>query len=96
MTQLKIWQTRMQLNMPWGNELKLNRNLQDPLTSSQDIDPKGERTIGVLTKLDNLQASTDKKRVVEILENKTKPLKLGKNMILTFSLHIFRLRGINK
>ena len=40
-------------------------------------DVRGERTIGVLTKLDNLNSSTDKKRVVDILENQTKPLKLG-------------------
>ena len=44
----------------------------------KDFDPKGERTVGVLTKLDNLNSSTDKKRVSEILENKTKYLNLGK------------------
>eukprot|EP00092_Neocalanus_flemingeri_P026987 GFUD01029268.1.p1 GENE.GFUD01029268.1~~GFUD01029268.1.p1 ORF type:complete len:718 (-),score=188.67 GFUD01029268.1:332-2485(-) len=44
---------------------------------SKDVDPHGLRTIGVLTKIDNLNSSSDKMRVVEILENKTKPLKLG-------------------
>jgi len=44
---------------------------------SKKIDPEGNRTIGVLTKLDNLHSITDKKRVVDILENRTKPLKLG-------------------
>jgi len=44
---------------------------------SKDIDPHGLRTIGVLTKVDNLNSSSDKERVIKILENKTKPLKLG-------------------
>ena len=38
---------------------------------------KGERSIGVLTKLDNLHSTTDKKRVADVLDNKTKPLTLG-------------------
>ena len=42
-----------------------------------DIDPEGARTIGVLTKLDNLVATTDKERVARVLSNKTKPLKYG-------------------
>ena len=44
---------------------------------SRDVDPQGLRTIGVLTKIDNINSVTDKMRVVEILENRTKPLKLG-------------------
>ena len=44
---------------------------------SPDVDPEGDRTIGVLTKLDNLVSVTDRKRVADILMNKTKPLKLG-------------------
>ena len=42
-----------------------------------DIDPDGQRTVGVLTKLDNLSAITDKERVVKIIKNETKPLKMG-------------------
>ena len=49
-------------------------------------DPKGERTIGVLTKLDNIQSTTDRKRVLDILDNKTKPLKLGNNITLTINI----------
>ena len=44
---------------------------------SKEVDPQGLRTIGVLTKIDNINSASDKLRVVEILENKTKPLKLG-------------------
>jgi len=44
---------------------------------SKDVDPQGLRTIGVLTKIDNINSVTDKLRVVEILENRTKPLRLG-------------------
>ena len=41
------------------------------------VDPNGDRTIGVLTKLDNLHSGSDRRSVAEILQNKSKPLKLG-------------------
>ena len=44
---------------------------------SSDIDPHGRRTVGVLTKLDKLEAGSDTDRAIGILENKTKPLHLG-------------------
>ena len=43
----------------------------------EDVDPNGERTVCVLTKLDNLVANSDKDKVVKILQNQTKPLKFG-------------------
>lgn len=43
---------------------------------SPDIDPNGDRTMGVLTKLDSLTSASDRKNVSDILLNKTKPLKL--------------------
>ena len=43
----------------------------------EDVDPEGERTVGVLTKLDNVVASSDKDAVSRILKNQTKPLKYG-------------------
>ena len=43
----------------------------------EDIDPEGRRTIGVLTKLDNLIATTDKERIVKVIKNETKPLAMG-------------------
>ena len=43
----------------------------------EDVDPRGERTVGVLTKLDNLTAATERDRVVSVLKNQTKPLKYG-------------------
>lgn len=42
-----------------------------------DIDPEGRRTVGVLTKMDNLIATTDKERIVRIIKNQTKPLAKG-------------------
>ena len=44
---------------------------------SGDVDPEGKRTVGVLTKLDKLEEGSDTDRVIEILENRTKPLQLG-------------------
>ena len=41
---------------------------------AEDVDPRGEKTIGVLTKLDNLMADSDKMSVVRVLKNETKPL----------------------
>ena len=43
----------------------------------EDIDPDGDRTIGVLTKLDSLTSVSHRQSVAEILKNKTRPLKLG-------------------
>ena len=43
----------------------------------EDVDPNGERTVCVLTKLDNLVANSDKDKVVKILQNQTKALKFG-------------------
>ena len=44
---------------------------------SAAVDPEGKRTIGVLTKLDKLEEGSDTDRAIDILENRTKPLKLG-------------------
>ncbi|KAG8186534.1 hypothetical protein JTE90_023960 [Oedothorax gibbosus] len=46
----------------------------DALEIAKKVDPKRERTLGVLTKLDLMDAGTDAK---EVLENKTLPLKRG-------------------
>ncbi len=43
----------------------------------EDVDPKGERTIGVLTKLDKLEPGSDTRRVISYIGNETKPLALG-------------------
>ncbi len=42
-----------------------------------DVDPRGDRTIGVFTKLDRLEPGSDVARVTGYLENKTKKLALG-------------------
>ena len=42
-----------------------------------DVDPRGDRTIGVFTKLDKLEPGSDVARVTGYLENKTKKLALG-------------------
>ena len=70
----------MPLNMLLGmiRFVKCHHQIHQTCFFRKDFDPKGERTVGVLTKLDNLNSSTDKKRVSEILENKTKYLNLGK------------------
>ena len=49
----------------------------EALKHSLSVDPKGSRTLGVLTKLDKLEEGSDTDRVVAILQNQTKPLKLG-------------------
>lgn len=46
----------------------------DALKLAKEVDPQGIRTIGVLTKLDLMDAGTDAR---EILENKTLPLRRG-------------------
>jgi len=53
----------------------------------KNFDLKGERSIGVLTKLDNLHSTTDKKRVADVLDNKTKPLTLGYVGVVNRSQH---------
>ena len=59
---------------------------------SLEVDPEGNRTVGVLTKLDKLTSATDRKRVAEDLDNKNKPLKLGSrfNLKSKFKHKIFR------
>ncbi|EAY20860.1 Dynamin central region family protein [Trichomonas vaginalis G3] len=46
----------------------------DSLIAAREVDPNGDRTIGVLTKLDIMDAGTNAR---EILLNKVYPLKLG-------------------
>jgi len=46
----------------------------DALRMAKEVDPTGERTIGVVTKLDLMDEGTDAK---DILENKTYPLRRG-------------------
>ena len=46
----------------------------DSLKLAREVDPKGDRTIGVITKLDIMDRGTD---ALEMLEGKTYPLKLG-------------------
>ena len=58
-----------------GQDIGMSTALEIALRD--DVDPEGQRTVGVLTKLDNLFAKTDKDRVVKIIKNETKPLKKG-------------------
>ena len=51
--------------------------LKHALIAPHAVDPEGKRTIGVLTKLDKLEEGSDTDRAIDILENRTKPLKLG-------------------
>lgn len=46
----------------------------DALKLAESVDPKRERTIGVITKIDLMDEGTD---ALEILSNKTYPLELG-------------------
>uniref|UniRef100_A0A8C9VYA6 dynamin GTPase n=1 Tax=Scleropages formosus TaxID=113540 RepID=A0A8C9VYA6_SCLFO len=46
----------------------------DALKLAKDVDPQGERTIGVITKLDLMDEGTDAR---EVLENKLLPLRRG-------------------
>lgn len=46
----------------------------DGLQMARELDPKGIRTIGVITKIDLMDRGTDARR---ILENKEVPLRLG-------------------
>ena len=43
----------------------------------EDVDKEGNRTIGVLTKLDKVTANSDKMRISKVLNNETKYLKYG-------------------
>ena len=47
------------------------------LSMRDDVDPEGDRTIGVLTKIDQVTAAHEKQQLSEILSNKVKPLKHG-------------------
>ena len=58
-----------------GQDIGMSTALEIALRA--DVDPEGQRTVGVLTKIDNLIAKTDKDRVVKIINNETKPLKKG-------------------
>ncbi|EAY12248.1 Dynamin central region family protein [Trichomonas vaginalis G3] len=46
----------------------------DALRLARDVDPKGDRTVGVITKIDLMDAGTDCR---DVLENRVYPLKLG-------------------
>jgi dynamin 1-like protein len=46
----------------------------DSLKLAREVDPKGDRTIGVITKLDIMDRGTD---AMEMIQGKTYPLKLG-------------------
>jgi len=46
----------------------------DALKLARDVDPRGERTIGVVTKIDLMDEGTD---ALELLQGKIYPLKLG-------------------
>jgi GTP-binding protein EngB required for normal cell division len=46
----------------------------DALQLAREVDPKGDRTIGVITKIDLMDEGTD---AIEILQGKLYPLKLG-------------------
>ncbi|KAK8860414.1 Dynamin- GTPase protein [Tritrichomonas musculus] len=46
----------------------------DSLRIAREVDPEGERTIGVITKIDLMDAGTN---ATQILENKVYPLRLG-------------------
>ena len=47
------------------------------LSMRDDVDPEGERTIGVITKIDQVTTALEKQQLSNILSNKTKPLKHG-------------------
>lgn len=46
----------------------------DALKMAREVDPDGERTIGVVTKIDLMDQGTD---ALELLQGKIYPLKLG-------------------
>ena len=47
------------------------------LAARADVDPLGDRTIGVVTKIDLVTSATEKLKLSNILSNKVKPLKHG-------------------
>ena len=64
--------------------LAINDSTQDigasealKFAEQDEVDPKGKRTICVLTKLDKLEPGSDTKRAIGYLENKVKKLELG-------------------
>ena len=66
-----------------GTSTALEKALAD------DVDPTGERTIGVLTKIDKIDAASDKNSLVKVLKNETKPLpKYGYFGVINRSLNI--------
>ncbi len=56
--------------IPANTDLSTSEGLQ----MAKELDPKGRRTLGVLTKIDLMDEGTD---AVDILTNKTIPLKFG-------------------
>lgn len=56
----------------------------DALKLARTIDPNGERTIGVITKLDLMEKGTS---AIDILEGRVYPLKLGNLAYFLFSLN---------
>lgn len=46
----------------------------DALQIAREVDPQGERTIGVVTKIDLMDEGTD---AIELLQGKIYPLRLG-------------------
>ena len=46
----------------------------DALKMAKEVDPEGERTIGVVTKIDLMDQGTD---ALELLQGKIYPLRLG-------------------
>lgn len=46
----------------------------DALQLAREVDPRGDRTIGVITKIDLMDEGTD---AIEMLQGKLYPLKLG-------------------
>ena len=49
----------------------------DALKLAKEVDPLFQRTIGVITKLDLIIQESDVKNILDVLNNKTFPLKLG-------------------
>jgi dynamin 1-like protein len=49
----------------------------DALKLAKEVDPQFQRTIGVITKLDLITQDADVKNTIDVLNNKTFPLKLG-------------------
>lgn len=54
---------------------------QEILTLAEETDPTGDRTLGILTKVDLLKEETAKSAVVNLVEGNRKPLKLGYHVV---------------